>query len=60
MLRGGSNDRFQHTVTRVLCVLSAIDFNDQASLMAHEINDETSDRRLTPKAHFIQTMPAKC
>jgi len=45
-------------ITRVLGVLSAIDFDDDAPLVADEVDDEAADQRLSPEAEAIETMCA--
>ena len=45
-------------VARILGVLSAIDFDDDAPLVADEVDDEAADQRLSPEAEAIETMCA--
>jgi len=46
-------------VAFVLRVLPAIDFDDQASLMANELDNEAPDRCLPPETKAAQPVPAQ-
>ena len=46
-------------ITFALGMLSAIDFDDQTSVMTNEIDNEASDRSLASKSQSVQPMSAQ-
>lgn len=48
------------SITRVLRVLSAVDLNDQAHVVANKVDDEATDWCLASEAQAVQSMSSQC